>query len=493
MVHNRHEPVITRHELVIGGTPTHYTATVAETVVADAAGRAAARIVTFAYVADGVPDPATRPVIFLYNGGPIVPSVPLHMAAFGPRRVAFPDDVHFDPHDVTVVDNEHSLLDVADLVFFDPAGTGYSRVLDDVDPAEYYSVDADAQQAAAFIEQWLRDHGRLTSPVYMVGESYGTIRAAEAAKKLVQSTESIDLAGVVLISQATNTIEISAGRPSNVISPAVTLPTFAAIAWYHGKGDYTAGSLDEVIGSASEFAGQDYLPALFAGPDLPGDRRAHVAARLASFTGIPAERWIDGNLRIGKNAFRAELLAEEGLVLSFYDGRFAGPPVQPDDDPDAAMANFRASVLGTRNPAGDDAIPVATSASIRSHLRDFLKVDWPEEYRPMQPRAEGARADGEEWRWGPSTSPFGNWPYAGSLAEAMRARPDLRVFVATGVFDPSTTIGSAEHAVRHSGWPRDRVRSERYEGGHMMYALEASLRRLAADLRAFIAGEGDGR
>lgn len=472
--------VVTQHVGTWRGRTVRYTASVGETVVANAAGRPSARLVATAYLADNAP--ANRPVAFLCNGGPIVPSTPLHMAAFGPRRVAFGDDVHVDPAAVRLVDNNYSLLDVADLVFFDPAGTGYSRVVDGVDPAEYYSVEADAQQTAGFVERWLAEHGRQASPVYLVGESYGTIRVAEVAKKLVSTP--VDLAGVVLVSQATNTIEISAARPANIISPVVTLPTYAAIAWYHGKGAYGGYSLDEVLDDAFEFAGHAYLAALFQGSALPEHERAKVATRLASLTGIPADRWLEGNLRIGKNAFRAELLADDGLVLSFYDGRFAAPPAPPVHDPDEPMQSFTASVLGTRNPVGDDAVRVAVGEAMLTHLREFLCVEWPDEYRMMQPPSQDP--DAEEWRWGPSTTPFGDWPYAGSLGEAMQARPAMRLFVATGIFDPSTTIGSAEHAVRLCGWPRDRVRSERYMGGHLMYTVEASLQRLSADLREFI-------
>ena len=231
----QHAPVVTHHQGVFNGKKVAYTATVGETIAPNAAGKPAARIVTTAYAADGA-DPATRPVVFVCNGGPITPSSPLHMLALGPKRLGIPADLKTDPATFQVVDNTYTVLDAADIVFFDPASTGWSRVLDGVKPEEYYTTDADGQQFAAFVDRWLRDNNRMASPKYLLGESYATIRVPETAKQLLHLPQPIVLDGVFLMGQAGNQLEVNT-RPYNIIAPVIGLPSVAATAWYHNKVD----------------------------------------------------------------------------------------------------------------------------------------------------------------------------------------------------------------------------------------------------------------
>src|SRR4051812_29814409 len=176
-------PVITHHSGVFHGKRLAYTAAVEPVVVADETGKPAARVVAISYVASGVTDVSKRPVLFAFNGGPISPSDVLHMGMLGPKRVAIPDDVNADPASYRLVDNPYMPLDAADIVLFDPASTGFSRVLPGVDPKQYFSVTTDGQQIAQFIAEWSREHGRLDSPKYVLGESYGTMRAAAVANQ----------------------------------------------------------------------------------------------------------------------------------------------------------------------------------------------------------------------------------------------------------------------------------------------------------------------
>ncbi|MFI9837269.1 S10 family peptidase [Nonomuraea sp. NPDC051941] len=476
------EPVTTFHEGVFNGRRLRYAATVREAAVPREGGEPGAYVVSTQYVAAGQGDPADRPVIFACNGGPIVAATPLHMGGLGPRRIAYPDDLAADVSGFPIVDNEYCLLDVADLVFFDPAGTGFSRVAEGVDPATYYGVDADARQMATWIEGWLRDHDRSASPVYLVGESYGSIRVAVVSELLTALAEPVHVEGVVLVSQATNIIE-TCWRPANILSYAVSLPTLTAIAWYHGKIDRAGRTLDDVITESSHFADTEYLSGLFQGDDLPAGERDRLAERLASLTGIPASRWAERNLRLSKHDFRAELLAAEGLVLYMYDGRYAGPPAVPEP---AVEGSFSARVGGPVNPTGVSAIVDALEPAIATHLKDFLETGRPGDYRGMEPPADAeGRAPADVWRWG-ATSPFGDWPYMDSIARAMTRAPAMRLLICTGLFDLTTTIGAARHAVRQSAWPRERVRTAAYAGGHMMYSVEASLRELSGDLRDFV-------
>ncbi|GAA4965988.1 carboxypeptidase C (cathepsin A) [Nonomuraea thailandensis] len=441
------------HTGVFGGRTMTYTAQARQTTIPGA------RIVSFDYLAEG-PD---RPVLFLCNGGPIVPSAFLHMGAFGPRRVAFPYDIHAPT--TGVVGNEHCLLDAADLVFYDPPGTGYSR-----GDTELAGVDEDVDRMVTWVRQWLHDHDRANAPVHLLGESYGTIRVALAARELAEAGVRVD--GVSLLGQATNIIE-TAGRTANILSYVSSLPTLTAVAHYHGK---VEGPLEQAVDEVFAFAATDYVTALLRGPALPAQDRDRLAHRLARLTGVPAAVWIERNLRLTKHEFRAELLREDGLVLAMHDGRYAGPPAGSP-----SPGSIEARMVGPR-ASGTDTVPQAIDAAIEPHLRDFLKTDLGEEYR----RTGG---DLEQWRWGPSTSPFADWPYGHALTEAMTLLPGLRVFVGTGMYDLSTTIGAAEHAAAQCGWPPERVRLHRYEGGHLMYSVESTLRRLAADLRAFIGGQ----
>ena len=452
-----HAPVVTRHSGVFNGVSVRYTATVEETATPGA------RLVSTAYTADGA-DPAKRPVIFLFNGGPIAPSDILHMVAFGPRRLAIPADLKADPAAFRTVDNPYTVLDVADLVFIDPASTGFSRVSAGKRPEDYFSVVADGQQVSDFIAGWLRAHGRLASPKYVFGESYGTIRAAEVADLLAKAPEPVALDGVFLMGQALNIVEFSQ-RPGNVVSYMVSLPTLAAIAWYHGKVDKTGMTFPRFLDAARRFARTNYLDALVQGDQIEPATAGRVAADLQRFTGVPAAFYLANGLRITKERFRTQLLKDQGLVLGLYDARYTASPQSRDNASDASAA-----------------IEPAIHAAFRAYLRADLEVDWSEPYITASP-VRGL--DG--WGWG-ATTPFSDWPYMDLIGDAMRREPHLRVLMGIGYFDTSTTTGATEYALAQSGWPKDRRGIVYYEGGHMAYTNEAALKKLTSDVRAFVTG-----
>lgn len=456
-------PVVTQHVGTFHGKRVAYKATVEATDVSDAAGKPGARVVSIAYTAAGT-NAAKRPVLFAFNGGPISPSDVLHMGALGPKRVAIPDDVTADPSTYKTVDNSYTLLDVADIVFIDPASTGFSRVAPGVDPKSYFSITTDAQQVAQFIVEWSKAHGRLASPKYVLGESYGTQRAAAVANQLQKLPQPVPLAGVILLGQALNVIEFSQ-RPQNIVSYVVSLPTEAAIAWSHGKVDAQGKSFDAFMEEVKLFARTDYLTALFQGTTLPDDRRHAIAARLAAYTGIPAGFFLANNLEITKERFRRELLKDQGKIVGMIDGRYTGPNPAAGRAPD---------------PAG--VIPKAYEDAFRIYLRDDLKVA-DTDYITESP------VDGfDGWRWdGNGISPFADWPYPTLLTEVFAANPNFRLMVANGYEDTQTTVGAAEYLVNRSGWPKERVSLHFYQGGHTEYSNEDSLRRLTDDIRAMIA------
>lgn len=459
-------PVVTSHEGVFNGKHIAYQAVVEGIDVNDADGKPGAHIVTFSYLATG--SSARRPVLFAFNGGPITASNMLHMGMLGPKRVAIPDDPQADPSTYHVVDNRYTVLDVADIVFFDPASTGFSRVAEGVDPKKYFSVTSDAQQLAQLIVEWSKRHHRLTSPKFVLGESYGTMRAAAVANQLQKLPTPVPLNGVILIGQALNIIEFSQ-RPANIISYVASLPTIAAIAWSHGKADIESKTFDQFMQEVFLFARTDYLTALYQGDKLDEPTRQLIAAKLSRYTGLPASYYLANKLEITKERYRRELF--KGEILGMTDGRYLAP-ISSSSSPEEA-----------HDPAG--VISHAYSAAFKDYLRGDLKVDGGD-YLEVAKNTAGLSS----WGWdGSGTSPFADWPYPTLLSEVFAANPDFRVMVDNGYEDTQTTVGAAQYLVDRSGWPADRVDLHFYQGGHMAYSIEDSLRRMTDDVRAFIRGK----
>ena len=460
----RNMPSVTPHQGTFNGMKVDYTTEIEEIPVSDGEKGPSARIVSISYLAKDAAAGPGRPVIFIFNGGPIVSSSYLHMAAFGPKRVAFPEDLTADPATFPLVDNTYTVLDVADLVFFDPAGTGLSRIDENTPPDAYFSVDADARQFAQFVEAWCRRHGRLESPKYLFGESYGTMRAAVAAQKSSQMNPPLRLDGIFLMGQALNIVETSS-RPGNVISYVVSLPTLASLGWYHGRVDRKGQTFEKFLDEVRLFARTEFLTALFQGGSLTPAVRDRVARRLSDLTGIPAEFYAANNLRLNKYRFRTELLKGTNEVIGTNDGRYKMPAPNKGEPPDPS------NVIGK-----------AVSNGFSKYVKEDLLI----EEANYLPAAEGKGLEG--WKWG-STSPFGDWPYMASISEVMAKNPGFRVIIGTGYHDLLTTTGVAEYALAQSGWPKDRARIVYYDGGHMAYSVEQSLRKMMNDVRAFVSGK----
>ena len=454
---------VSQHEGRFNGRRVRYTATVEETRVAAAPGRPAARFVTTAYVAE--PRDVARPVLFLFNGGPIVASTYLHMGAFGPKRYDPPRDVDADvPEPYALVDNTDSPLDVADLVFVDPPETGFSRLENEASRREAYSDQADSLMTAGFIRAWLRTAGREGSPVHLVGESYGTLRAALTAGLLAEDRP---LEGLVLLGQALNMIETSQ-RARNIISYATNLPTLTAVAWYHGR-IAGGGGLRARIEESWAFAMSDYLDALRRGNGLSATERRAMAVRLEALTGIGADYYLANRLTITKVTFCRELLRDQGRVLAMYDARYSAPapgPGEPSTDP-----------YGKVNAM----IPPLLARHLTRNLGVTLPMD---DYRGSAPRPG-------PWAYAPSSGaggPFDDYHYDRGIEQAMAASPRFRLMIGTGVYDTTTTLGPARYLAAQAAYPRERIVLREYEGGHMAYSNPDARTAMAQDLRAFVTG-----
>lgn len=452
-------PIVTDHVGTFNGKRVSYAANIERFDVANADGTPSAQLVAISYTSKAPPAP-DRPVLFIFNGGPIGPSSILHMGAFGPKRVAVPDDITAPASAFRLVDNRYTLLDVADLVFFDPAGTGFSRFAPGTDPKTQFSNVADARQLAELVVAWSKAHGRAAAPKYLIGESYGTHRAPEAARQLQAMGTPIQ--GIVLLGQAVNIIEYSQRR-GNIVSYVVSLPTLAAIAWEHGKADRKGRDFDAFIKDARAFAETDYLTALFMGDTAPVDRQRAVAARLQEYTGLSAAWYLDHALRITKVDYQKTLIP--GQQLATNDARYAGPANGPDP------FNY---------------VPRAFNDHFAAYLASDLGAGAVGTYSQDNPAGAGGL---NGWDWGPNKSPFGDWPYGRAITELMAANPRFRLFVGNGWTDTQTTVGAMDYLVSQSGWPRARVRTATYRGGHMAYSVEASLKAFTDDVRAMVTGK----
>jgi carboxypeptidase C (cathepsin A) len=449
----------TRHQGVFNGTRIEYTATVAEYLQHDENGKPVASLFATSYVREEIADRAARPVLFLWNGGPGAASLWLQFGAFGPQRVDLPEDVDAEilpPY--RLLPNPLTVLDIADLVFVDPIGTGYSRRIGD-GPATFTPA-TDAKSAADLIRAWVRAHGREASKRYVLGESYGTIRAVLVAEAL---KDELPLSGLYLFGQGVNLIETTQ-RAGNIVGYATNLPALAAIAWYHGRAHPRYRDVSRLIDEAWDFGMNDYLLALAKGGELRERERRRIARRLEELSGLSADFYLENGLAISKQRYRREFLRDRGLALGFYDGRYTAPlPQAPDAPlPDPSM-KFRDAFV----------------ALAPEHYKANLAVTLEEEYLAADPQA--SRFD-----WDAPAHPFTDYDFAGVLARTMQAQPCLRLAIGTGIYDTTTTVGPARYLVARSNLPRERVTMHQYEGGHMAYASAKALASFAADLRALL-------
>lgn len=465
-----HSFVSTQHGS-FNGAAIDYTAAFEEVVLSDEDGRKTASVFGASYVRRNTLDPASRPVIFVWNGGPGAASQTLHIAGFGPRRLVAPLDVTAPvgpPYET--VENRHTLLDAADLVFVDPVETGFSRILPHGDRNYFYSASGDAESIAQFIREWLKREGREASPKYVMGSSYGSIRAALVAGLLTESATPLE--GAILLSQGVNLVETTQ-RKNNLIGFAVNMPQIAATAWYHGKTSRQHLSVADVIDETYDFAMSEYLVALVKGSSLKETERKAIAKKLEELTGISAAYYLGNRLTIDKQTFGRELLKGEGRGIGQADARYTAAV----DDPEGPAIPTR-----------------GVSIAFRNHLRDFLGVTLPnEEYRSYAPDIgqywdyEGwSTLDGSRTPRGARRSIFADFDYPGELQRAFEANDSFRVMIATGIYDTLTTTGPARLLAATPGYPTDRIVLYEYVGGHAFYSNDAEFERLADDVREFV-------
>jgi len=461
-------PRATTRRVFVGGRDLTYQATVGLLPIRGEDGSVDARLFYTAYTlgdGDGNGDRSReRPLMFSFNGGPGSSSVWLHLGGLGPRRVAVPADGAMPPPPFRVTANEQTWLETSDLVFIDPVDTGYSRARTAAIGRRLRTVEGDVAAIGEFIRLYLTRERRWGSPLFLVGESYGTFRAAALAGYLIE--RGVAFIGLVLVSSVLDvgTVEF---HPGNDLAYPLILPTYCAIAWYHGRLDpaLQARPLPEVMAEVGEWAIADYLPALARGAGLAAERRRAVVERLGRYTGLTPTVIEQSNMRVEINRFRQELLRPEEKTVGRLDGRFAGY----DPAPVEARRHFDPSLAAIRPPF---------TAALNDYLRSDLGYETDDEYQILREL---------EWGWGSAAAGYPTATVA--LADAFAKNPYLRLFVASGWYDLATPWFATDYTLAHlalSASARQSIQTHSYPVGHMVYLEEAALVALKKDVAAFV-------
>jgi carboxypeptidase C (cathepsin A) len=458
-------PVVTHHELRAGGRVLKYTVTTGFMPLRNEEGKLEARIFFMAYTADGSGGPSSRPLMFSFNGGPGSSSVWLHLGALGPRRVRMLDEGGLPAPPYELVDNDQSWLEFTDLVFIDPVGTGFSRAETPELGKKFWGLEGDIQSVGEFIRLYLTRHQRWASPLFLVGESYGTTRAAGLSGHLID--RGIAFNGIVLVSSILN-FQTARFTRGNDLPYVLFLPTYTATAWYHKKlpADLQARPLREVLPEVERWAVAEYQEALAQGDALGAAERRAVIERLGRYTGLDPRYLENTELRIEIQRFCKELLRGEKRTVGRLDSRFKGMDLLAA----AERPEFDPSMAAIRPPY---------TAMFNDYVRRELGFKSDLQYHIL-----GGGIG--PWNWGTNNS-FADTGDA--LRSAFAKNPHMKLFVASGYYDLATPYFATEYTLRHLGLDpslKGSVATGYYEAGHMMYIHAAELARLRRDVAAFV-------
>jgi carboxypeptidase C (cathepsin A) len=441
-------PVPTHHQITVAGKLLKYTATAGRLILKPESGPAQAAIFFTAYTLDAE-DARTRPLTFVFNGGPGTATAWLHMGALGPRKIRLERDGGVPAPPYAVVDNPDTILDRTDLVFIDAPGTGYSRVRPDL-TKQFYNVDGDADAFYRFIRLYLSRFQRWGSPLFIFGESYGTTRAAALANHLIDGY--IPINGVALLSVGLDFQTLMAGN-LNDLPYQVIVPSYTMIAAYHKKltPELTA-DLDGTINKVEQWCANDYAQALAQGNALPPEKRKQIVSQLAAYTGLKPELIEENDLRIEPQVFMHNLLKDQKLEVGRVDGRFTSPaPQSSSHEPffDPAMAAMFPAFNAAMNNYAE------TELGYKSQL-PYIIWDF-----------EGVN---RAWDWG---SGIAGYPQtATQLQSAMAKNKYLKVLVMEGEYDLATPSYASAYTFQHLRLlPQQRrnISFANFKGGHMVY------------------------
>jgi carboxypeptidase C (cathepsin A) len=459
--------VVTHHTDTVDGQAIRYAATAGNLLLRNDSNAPTASVFYVAYTKDGA-DVRTRPVTFLYNGGPGSASIWLHMGSFSPVRVKTTDAGSTPPAPYDLEPNPYSLIDKTDLVFVDAVGTGFSEIVGKGKPKDFYGVDQDIRAFADFINRYMTVNNRWNSPKFLIGESYGTTRSAGLANALDE--RGMPLNGVVLISSWLDGFVDFGNPPFALDIPYVLyLPTMAATAWYHDKLPNKPADLHAFLETVRAFAGGEYARGLMQGDKLAPSERDTLVARLHAYIGLPAEYIREANLRITPERFQKELLRGERRTVGRLDARYTGI------DHDAAGET-------TEYDPSDAAINGAFTSAFNAYLKNDLSYVSDRRY------LTSGRIGDWDWHHRVGRGRYEMFDVAEDLRLAMTKNPELKVFSANGYFDFATPFFETEYTLDHMGLDSSLVKNISYgyyQSGHMIYLHQDALAKLKADLAAF--------
>lgn len=414
-----------------------------------------------------------RPIVFAYNGGPGSSSYWLHMGIMGPKRIVVDDPNYNQAAPYQLANNEFSILDVADVVMMDPVGTGLSVPIGEASGKDFWGVDQDIRSVSLFIMQFLKAHGRLNSPKYILGESYGTFRNAGVMSYLLDRGYALN--GVIMVS-AVFDLRSLFFAPSEDLSYIAYLPTMAATSWYHDKVANKGSDLPTFVQGVREFTENEYTPALFKGNRISAGEKEAVAKKLQDYTGISSEVWKRADLKLNAGEYFQELLRESGETVGRLDSRYKGMNLDP-----MSMSAFT-------DPQSDAISPAYTMAFL-DYFHGSLGVGKDLLYATSAYSKEGFR-----WDWKHRGNNFWGADAAVTtlpdMADALSKDPNVKVLIMNGYYDLATVFYGVEHSISHLDLPKsatDRIIMTYYEAGHMMYTHLPSAKLFREDLKKFIA------
>ena len=458
-------PVVTHHSIRANGKMLTYTATTGMMPIKNEEGEIEANMFFMAYTLDGQNDPK-RPLLISFNGGPGSSSVWMHLGLIGPRRIKMLPDGTMDGPPFELVDNDYTMLDQADIVFIDPVGTGYSRAAKKELTKKFWGLKGDLDSVSEFIRMYLTRYERWASPIYLIGESYGTMRASGLAGYLID--RGIALNGVALISTVLdfNTIEFNRGNDAGYI---FYLPSYASTAWYHKRlpADLQKLPLKEVVKQAEEFAAGPYRDALFKGDALSADDRKKVVEQMSRLTGLSPQYIENSDLRVEHMHFTKELMRDKGLTVGRLDSRFIGR----DESGVAETFEYDPSYSNIQPPY---------TALLNDYVRRDLNYKTDRFYNILG-------GVGERWDWGNAGEGAPNTTEG--LRKAFVRNPKMQVFIAKGYYDLATPQFAVTYTFDHMLLPqaaKANIKDDYFEAGHMMYIEQESIKRLREDLRGWM-------
>ena len=460
-------PVVTHHEIHVGGKTLRYTATTGMMPIRNTDGEIEANMFFMAYTLDGQNASEHRPLTFSFNGGPGSASVWLHLGAIGPKRVKMQPEGMMPAPPYQLVDNEFTWLEQTDLVFIDPVGTGYSRAVKNDLKKKFLGVREDIESVGEFIRLYLGRYERWSSPLFLVGESYGTTRAAGLSGYLVE--HGIAFNGIMLISSVLNfeTLEFTAGNDLPFI---LFLPTYATTAWYHKKlSPDLEQDFQKLRNEVEQWAGTGYAEALAKGDRLTADERNAVLEKLSRYTGL-SKTYLDlANLRVDEGHFTKELLRDQRLIAGRLDSRFTGP----DRSAISETTSYDPSQSAIRPPY---------TAMFNQYIRTELGYKSDLEYYIL-----GGGFGFADWNWGSARGGFPDTAQA--LRDAFDKNPYMKLFVGSGYYDLATPYFATQYTLNHMGLnakQHESISLGYYPAGHMMYIRDESLATLKKDISAFM-------